>query len=169
MSLANFLAFFLITHLSSLCHCFSIISSYCISPSPVVRSLGLANTVHLKAKPAFRDLRLSCNGFWLSVFTGMPPSVSTPANVHSLLNANCAALSIRTIYAFGKRFCIGCYLLHPSSPLIALLYLVVGFFFNPALASTAPSRRTGSKCHFSALLSINDFCGYRAFMVKEFS
>lgn len=102
MCLAPFLALFLITHLSSRCYCFSIISSYCISPSPVARSLGLANTVHVKAKPAFRDLRLSCNGFWLSIFTGLPPSVSTPANVHSLLNANCAALSTGAIYAFGK-------------------------------------------------------------------
>lgn len=69
MRLAHFLALFLITHLSSLCRCFCIINSYCISPSPAARRLGLPNIVHPKTKPAFRDLKFACNGFWLFVCT----------------------------------------------------------------------------------------------------
>lgn len=77
----------------SLCHCISILNSSCISPSPVTRRL-----------PSLLSL---ISGLPVTVFGCLHLLVChlqfpfLPMCLH-FLNANCAALSIGPVYAFGK-------------------------------------------------------------------
>lgn len=168
--LAHFPALFLITHLSSLCHCFSITNSDCISPIPVARRLGLANIVHSKIKPAFRDLRFACNGFWLFIFTGAPSPVSTPANVPFNFWMQTMLLCLLGLFMLLANNCAGCCSLHPTPLLTALLFFSSLFKEKKKIKSSVSLNSSQQQnVKMSLFWRINDFCGHGIFMVKEFS